>query len=64
MIQIDRKSSIESEPRALGIDQIQFARVGQSIILFYFLNFCNMCVNFYGVVINSRDVNLVCQFGL
>ncbi|GLT65729.1 hypothetical protein SLA2020_381420 [Shorea laevis] len=26
VIRIDRKSSIESEPRTLGIDQIQYAR--------------------------------------
>uniref|UniRef100_A0A2N9IMX5 Uncharacterized protein n=1 Tax=Fagus sylvatica TaxID=28930 RepID=A0A2N9IMX5_FAGSY len=33
MIRIDRKSSIESEPRALGIDQIQFAREAALYVL-------------------------------
>ena len=33
MVRIDRKSSIESEPRTLGFDQIQYARVSQFIYL-------------------------------
>ncbi|KAL3721474.1 hypothetical protein ACJRO7_033902 [Eucalyptus globulus] len=31
---IDRKSSIESEPRTLGVDQIQFARVKFRLFLY------------------------------
>uniref|UniRef100_A0A2N9IIS3 Uncharacterized protein n=1 Tax=Fagus sylvatica TaxID=28930 RepID=A0A2N9IIS3_FAGSY len=33
MVRIDRKSSIESEPRTLGIDQIQFAREAALYVL-------------------------------
>ena len=33
MVRIDRKSSIESEPRTLRFDQIQYARVSQFMYL-------------------------------
>ncbi|KAK9991301.1 hypothetical protein SO802_026286 [Lithocarpus litseifolius] len=33
MVRIDRKSSIESEPRTLGFDQIQYAREAALYVL-------------------------------
>lgn len=36
-LQIERKSSIENEPRTLNIDQIQFARVKLSLIIIVIL---------------------------
>lgn len=32
---IDRKSSIEAEPRTLGIDQIQYARVSVPLLFLF-----------------------------
>ena len=43
MVRIDRKSSIESEPRTLGIDQIKFARVGKIYKLAKVLKYFCVC---------------------
>jgi hypothetical protein len=56
VIRIDRKSSIESEPRTLGIDQIQYARVSIYKELFFFFFFLSFVVNFF------EDANLVILF--